>query len=51
MVRGIKDNKEKLKKLLNKKHRLEKFIEEKVREKNRKAKDQLERKSRPVQDG
>ena len=46
MVRGIKENKEKLKKLLNKKHRLEKFIEEKVRE-NRKAKDQLERKSKP----
>ena len=38
---------EKLKKLLNKKHRLEKFIEERVSE-NKEAKDQLERELKDI---
>ena len=42
MLTGIRNKDEKLKKLLNKKHRLEKFIEEKV-SKNREARDHLER--------
>ena len=42
LVLGIKENKEKVEKLSNKKHRLEKFIDEKVSE-NKAAKKQLER--------
>ena len=42
LLTGIRNKDEKLKKLLNKKHRLEKFIEEKV-SKNREARDHLER--------
>ena len=47
MVTGIRDKDEKLKKLLNKKHKLEKFIEDKVNE-NKHAKKQVERELKEI---